>query len=170
MSIGIHVHVDRQKMPDLAQWREAIVKRGYPLVLLDSFDVLSPPGSISCRYDGEVTEFEYYFNDNPELPPPPKFSASQRAIAEFRINTRFGDPGWFAAVAAADALCAATGGVIEDDDSSYHRGRSAASWAKGIIYADEVLAKKALAFPHPDTVAEEKPSRGEKSWWQFWKT
>jgi hypothetical protein len=123
MSLGIHVHLDAQKMPDLAQWREAISKRNYPLVFLEPFDVLSQPGSIQCRYDGEPTEFEYYFNDSPELPAPPNLNAVKRAIAEFRINTRYGNAGWFSAVAAAASLCAATGGVIEDDDSSYHRGR-----------------------------------------------
>ena len=155
-------------MITLEAWQSAVAKRGYALVFLKPFDPLSQPGCIECSYSGEPTEIEYYFSENPEIPAPTSLANTQRALAEFRINTRYGETAWFAAVAAAAALCIATDGVIEDDDCAQFSARKAAAWARGILHADEELAKKALAYPHPDTANDPQRSGSAKPWWRFW--
>jgi hypothetical protein len=42
--------------------------------------------------------------------------------------------------------------------------------AKSIIHADDELARKALAFPHPDSVVEEKLPSDKNPWWRIWKS
>jgi hypothetical protein len=155
-------------MVAIEAWKEAIVRCGYPLVFLTAFDPLSQPGCVDCSYDGQKTEIEYYFDESPEIPAPPSLANTHRVVAQFCVRTRYGESARCAAVAAAASLCIATGGVIEDDGSHFS-ARRAAGWARGILNADEELAKKALAFPHPDSVEDsEQAFRPVKPWWRFW--
>jgi hypothetical protein len=167
MSLSIDLHLDQDKMVSLEAWRAVVSRKKYPLDFTEEFDPYGAPGCLTCTYNKAPTTIEYYFNDAPEVTPPASLACTKHAVAEFRVNTRDGELAWHAAVAAAASLCIATAGIIEDEDCREINARSAVSWARGILAADDDMAKQALSFPHPeDEIASE--ICATKPWWRFW--
>jgi hypothetical protein len=169
MSLSIDVYLDRAKMISLARWRAVISEMKLPLIFAEDFDPTASIGCIRCRYEENETTIEYYFNEIAEASSVPQNLSSENAIAEFRVNTSYGEDAWNAAISASAALCIAVGGTIEDADCRRVSAKKAASWARGILRRDDALIEAALAFPHPeDDVQENAQSAGRNPWWKFW--
>jgi hypothetical protein len=159
---------DRKNRVTLEGWRAAISKLDYPLVLPDALDPSDTNGYLDCSYNSHETSIAIDLNEECELPSP--FSEEIDRIAmEFTVNTVHGESAWFAAVAAAASFCVATGGVVEDDDCARFTSRRVRSWANSILKEDDVIARAAAQYAHPDAEPVSAVKGPPESWWKWWR-
>lgn len=60
MSVVQSVFLEREKLPSMAAWRDAILRHGFDLDLDAEIDVATHEGMVPCSYRGEKGGFEYY--------------------------------------------------------------------------------------------------------------
>lgn len=132
MSVENVVIVNKDKMVSLDNWREAIYDCGFELDIADDFDLIEKEGLIQCRYKGESSSFEYYFDelDQSDLDGDEKKVISERQHAVVFVTfSEYKD--YISSMIAACVLCKVTDGLFLDGgEMPFILADEAVKWAK----------------------------------------
>jgi hypothetical protein len=116
MSVDLIVSLRRSAMPSPAGWQQAIRNASFPVELNLEFDPGTFTGFLPCKFRGEGAGFEYYSR---RLTEEERVAAGAPDGADYQvILVTHSDMRELAcSLAAASALCRASGGVLYDPQS-----------------------------------------------------
>lgn len=150
--VSVSVVLERDRLPTAEAWQRAIDELGLPLRLDLDVDPASHEGMWPVILNGEGTGFEYWVDRDPGPPDRPPHSTTAPDAMRVILVSRSAAEGR-AAVAAAAALAALSGGQVHDDAGPRVYDRHAAlRWARHVVAANDT----------GDEAAHRTPSR--RSW------
>jgi len=137
--VSVSVVLARDRLPTAAAWQRAIDELVLPLRLDLDVDTASHEGMWPVTLKGEGTGFEYFIDHDPDPPEgPPDSNTVPDAICVILVS-RSALEGR-AAVAAAAALAAVSGGQVHDDAKPRVYDRHAAlRWARQVVAEDDTV-------------------------------
>src|SRR5687767_3917914 len=84
MSISLQVFLFADRLPTSRGWANAIRSHGFELEMDPDFDLRTFVGFLPCRYRGEETGFEYFFNEiGPDDDVDPEQIGERDAVVSF---------------------------------------------------------------------------------------
>lgn len=133
MSYDLSVEFRKENMPTPEEWRDAIIKAGFPAELYVDFEPQTFSGFLPCPYEGEISGFEYYWipEDEHEASVADDKSYFDTSIL-FSIGSRPLE--LRSALAASSILAEMTDGKLVDNQTGdVISGPAAVQWARSLL-------------------------------------
>jgi hypothetical protein len=150
--VSVSVVLQRDRLPTAEAWQRTIDELGLPLRLDPDVDTASHEGMWPVTLKGEGTGFEYFIDHDPD---PPEGQPDSNTVPDavcVTLISRSALEGR-AAIAAAAALAAVSGGRVHDDaEPRVYDRRAALLWARQVVAEEDTV----------DTAAHRTASR--RSW------